>query len=521
MSLLTTTTAGIALQRPPMPTEADQARATHQRTRLELLTEEHHDVASDWRVEHIGDERAAVQGPLDLSVNPIANICRQLSTPGHYGARPTITHADAAGLDLVERMDDAGYWTRMQEVEYLALGLGDVFVAHGWDTRSKALSYRIVFPHNVMIFTSSSAPDVPIALWELGTRVDPLTGRAFYAWDQYDISDPANPTYRIVRASTSEADGDPDVTAQYLPADFPEPYPWRLEDGAPILRHVRYRDADTGRAWNTYNKRGAHHGTLNSIVLASYMMHCARDASGRTVIMVGVEPLMGSGQGIGSRDRVATAPLLPGTIAYHQATDGAQPMVVEVGPGAHLAEVAAVSSEYEIRQAIRWGLNPADITRQHANPTSGAALAISNKAKREFADRTTPIFRRVDRQALALSAVVSRVFGGISSPESGYAISYSQIPMTPDELAAERDDDDWQLGHSLKSPIDLYIERHPGATRESALAAIAQAIADKQAIDDEVARITGPPPPPPPPAAEPEDDDSADAAPDTDDPIEE
>lgn len=480
--------------RPSMPTGEDDLRAVHQQTRYQLLTEEHHDVAHDWRIEHIGDERAAVQGPLDLSVNPIANICRQLSTPGHYGSRPAISHPDAAGLDLVERMDEGGYWTRMQEVEYLALGLGDVFVAHGWDP-VQGLTYRIVPPHNIVIFVRSSAPDVPIALWELGVREDPLTKAPFWSWDQYDISDPSAPTYRIVRAGAAP-DMDPDVTAQHLPPDFPGPYPWKLEDGTPILRHVRYRDADTGRTWNAYQKRGAHHGTLNAIVLASYMMHCARDASGRTVIMVGVEPIIGDAVNVGTKDRIKTAPLMPGTIAYHHAVEGSQPLVVEVGPGANLAEVAGVAAEYEIRQAIRWGLNPADITRQHANPTSGAALAISNKAKREFADRTTPVFRRADRQALRLSAVISRVFGGIAAPESGYSISYAQIPETPEEQRERRDDDDWQVGKNLKSRIDLYIARNPGATRDAARQAIARAIADEREIEAEVARLLQPPPPP-------------------------
>ena len=54
--------------RPMMPTAADQQRAIHQFTRLQILMEEWDQVLEDWREEHIGAERSQVWGLVDLSL---------------------------------------------------------------------------------------------------------------------------------------------------------------------------------------------------------------------------------------------------------------------------------------------------------------------------------------------------------------------------------------------------------------------------------------------------------------------
>ena len=79
-----------------------------------------HEIA-DWLAEHIDGDRLEVWGPPDTSVNPLADLGRQLTTPGLYGVRPKVLHSDAMAQALVGPdgfLDEAGLWTKLQQVQY-------------------------------------------------------------------------------------------------------------------------------------------------------------------------------------------------------------------------------------------------------------------------------------------------------------------------------------------------------------------------------------------------------------------
>jgi hypothetical protein len=482
-----------------------------QQIQFQILSEEHDGIVKDWFRAHVAEERLAKWGPPDTSRNPVSDVCRQLSTPGLYGKRPKLGHLDDKNQPLIGPdgiLDNAGWAPKLQRAQYFALGIGDYFIRPA--VVDGELSLRMVAPHNIFTVGNPDAPDRALQLWELRLRwwasldEDGKPGGSWiYAWDKYDISDPDAPTYTI-HALTGGMAGH-DVSDRFLHDGSGEAfqpvsgaaYPWRRKNGEPVIPYARYRSIDGGDPWNHLDKRGAFRGTLNSILYASYAGHCARDATGSMVIIGGLMPWGGDvidageaaptgGEGAGGDSGYSAVQITPGTILYHRVENGTQPFVKEVGPGARLMEVAQFARDYEIQIAMEWGLNPADVTREHANPTSGAALAISNKGKREFSEQVEPVFRRSDLQLVALCAIECRLAGMGDFDDAGYAIAYHRMERSEGERTADRADADWDLTHGHASEVEVYQRRHPGTTVEQALAALTTAAVQKALLQKSI-----------------------------------
>lgn len=511
------TTAGLLqATRPRMPTVFDDQRAIHQFTRMQILIEQWDDVIGEWLEDQIGAERAQVWGIPDTSANPLADLSRQLSTPGLYGKRPQAGHTTKPfASELVgERgiLAGAGFWTKQVFVQYLTLGLGDMFLAWGMSNDGR-LTERLVWPHNVYLRSSPDDESQASELWELRIRPLPTSGELIFTWDVYNTGalDAAGnrirePSFSVHRAKAGSAgSGSPgglgeDISRMFVQrpdggfgARIGDDYPWVSEDGQPVIPYSHYQDSDTGQLWNWWTKRGTHRGTLNTALYWTFAGHCAKDATGSYVIVAGLHPgahevILGPGHARGgTADRnpvsgivpVKTKLVTPGAIEYHEVQDNATPFVHEVGPGANLDSVANFADRYEMKLAVRWGLNPSDLSRTAANPSSAAALMVSNEGKRDFSEQVEPVFRRHDLESFRLAAIVLRAAGKKEFPETGYSITYVRIPKSPGELKSEREDLQWEEERGQRSSIDTYRKRHPGTTREDALAAIAQVAVDE------------------------------------------
>jgi hypothetical protein len=287
------------------------------------------------------------------------------------------------------------------------------------------------------------------------------------------------------------ADMTDELTGQYLP-DV-EGYPWMLGD-VPFIPVVTYHSTWTGKFWNPSTMRGVYWGTLNAITFATYTGHSAHAATGSTVIISGLQPVssgvdMTTDSGTGFK----TAVLPPGAIVYHDTVDQQQPMVTEVGPGSNLTMLSQFTQGYSAQMLTRSGLSAPDASRTSASPTSGAALYISNKDKREASKRIEPSFRRSDLELLGKVAAMLSIQTGEDLPLGGYSITYEHPPESPQEERDRRDDIDWKVARGMISMIDAYQELHPGVTREASLRALVQA--RKDAI--EIERLTGLPEAPP------------------------
>lgn len=455
---------------PTFPTDADQTRRVHQEARAQLLTEEHDQLVADYFERHIGRERMATWGPPDISLNTISDICTQLSTPGLYGqGPPEVKHADPNGQSFAQYLVDSGYWSRMQYAQYLTIGIGDLLLFLHVD-ESGSLSIRNVYPHNVFVKCDVNDPQRITDLWELRLRV--IDNTPVWCWDVFCIT--GTPTARIYTAVNGGLGRD--VTSQFISADLTgEAYPYRYADGRPFIPYAWYKDIETGATWNTWIKRGAARGALNGMLYNSYAGYCAKDATGSTTAIIGAKA-PSTQQDTGLEQGNSTLTLHPGTMIFLAKDDSydGQPVITTIGPAANLEVIARFAAQYNHQQAVRWGLNPSDLQRTGNDPMSGAALFISQSGKREFSQRCTPAFRRSDIDAIGKIAALYRLATGEAVPEKGYTVTYRQIARSPDELRAEREQQEFELAQGLISPVDVYLRNHPGASREDAINQLTQ-----------------------------------------------
>jgi hypothetical protein len=472
-------------QRPSMPTPEDEERSVHQRARLSLLDENWDDLASDWNEKRVGEERSTLQGLPDTSSNVLADMARQLSTPGLYGARPKLGHVEAIAQALVGPggyFDRARYWVVMQHIQYITTGLSDMFV--GLDVVGRELTVEPVYPHDIQIIWHPSKPGVMVGLWRLRIRKlpDPINTWV-WAWDQYDLGEREEidgemteirpPSFRVVGASGDR---------------------WRFEDSTPFVPFIRYADVDRGGGWNWTHRRGAMRGAMKAQEFWTYASSAAQDASGRCVIIAGLEPMGAEVQDAGTKDKVRAIRLKPGSLMYHRVSDpGTQPFLEEVGPGANVKELLDYAERFEGRQLRRWGIDTAGAEKGASDPTSGAAKFVSRQQKREVAARTRPLYEASDLEAVRIGAALLRIAGVGTFPEKGYSIEHAAIAMSDDELAALRDDIDWQEARGSISKVEAYKLRHPGSSDLDARAALVRAAVEnaalQRAIDDELAAL--------------------------------
>jgi hypothetical protein len=484
---------------PDMPTEDDAKRSRQLEDRWFVLNENWDDIAYDYLKEHIDEDRLAAWGIPDTSVNPLADISRQLTTPGLYSVkRPTVRVKSDSAKQVVDivgpngemgYLEKAGYFTKMRHVQYLAVGLGDAFIR--FDARpDEGITCRIVRTYNLYLVCDPDDPDRIIEIWERRKRIHPIKEEEAWFWDKYSIKDPEAPYFKVV-----EAKKDIDFSNYFLP-DYEE-YPYRDSNGKPFLPFVQYKSEDTNSVWNDWTKRGAYRGTLNSMLYWTYTGRCARDATGSMILLSGAKlPQSHIKQHQRSSNQFERSlTLTPGAIVELQPDDsGVQPSISEISSAVNLPELSSFSAGYEQRQAVRMGLNPSDIERQHANPTSGAALFISNKAKRDFSEQVASLFYKSDMKAIRMMISLLRLVGLTDALETDISsISYYQIPDSPQEEKEKREKIQWQVDNLYLSKIEAYKMLNPGINDEDAKNALIEIAVQNKILEEEIALFFEPP----------------------------
>ena len=489
--------------RPKFPTEADEARVQLVEGMYAVMMDDWDDIAQDWIDRHIGEERAQTWGPPDTSMNDMLDYSTQASTPGLYGQVPTILGPDE-GLPLLKIMSDAGVWTKQQHVQLMAVGMGDFLVRPQVDS-SGLLSERTVSPHRVYAVPHEDDPTRPVAIWELRLRQLGPSGPYLWTWDQYDIGTRGEESYRIVAATqvmADEANNIPDipvnadVTQMFAgDEDYPEggyvgdAYPFRYRNGFAYIPFIWYRSEDVAQMWAYSLRKGGYLGALMTMLTATYTGQAARDATGSAVIVGNLFPLGGNVDNVGALDQVLTVTVKPGAILYHETKDGQTPFVKEIGPGANLQSLLMYAQAVSTRNAGRFGLAPSEVTKRSANPSSAAALAIMDEKRREFGRKIEPLFRRSDLRLIRMYAAMFNAARGTDFPERGYSIIYHQPPKSAAEREAEREDQKHALELGQTSELQIYIDDHPGISREEAIRQLARVRADQAILDAEAARI--------------------------------
>lgn len=458
--------------RPPMPWS--QARATHLRARLSLLESDAEQTLEMWADERISAERRTVFGPIDTSANPLADVCAQLATPGLFGLPPSVT-APAGGEGLIAAdgpLMRARLWGTLSRTEFLARGMGD-WLIRPEVTADRRLVLRHVNPADVEAIPYDDDPTRIRILWELRLRwlSTPLApdGAWVWTWDQYDVS---AGTFRVVEATT----GAPGM-------EFPTTitgWPWVDAEGKRFLPFVHFRSVDDGRLWHWTDQRGLHRGTLNSALHWTWCGYAAMYATGSAVLLIGARMPKSAQGSPGQQARFAS--FTPGCVVEVEQAGEGQPQVAQIGPGTNLAGLRDWAASYDRRLLSRAGVKAGDFGADSANPWSAAALILTDGAKRREQERLLPVFAPSVEELLRQCAAMLRLAGIGTYPETGYAIGYHLLPASPEEQQAARDEETYQVDKDIISPVDVYLRRFPGVTREQAIEAMRRNRAEKAAL---------------------------------------
>ena len=461
--------------KPQAPTTATGERWRHSALRKRLILGAWSQDLEDSLAMHLPPDRREAWGPADLSSNPFEQITRQLSVL--YHEMPTVTHMEDPIDALVGRKGmatDAGLWPLMQRTQQMVLGMREAVMRI--DVRpqlensiiNSGLQYRLVTSDYVYIEAHPDQPDVPI--YYLEYRLREYEGSECWIADEMDIRDPYYPTFRMRKIDAGGSLGI-DVTEHYMDssADGAD-YPYRDSRGIPFLPITLYHAERTGNLWDPYNGSTSVWGSLSSAVLHTMWTHLVRDSCWAQKYVAGLS-VAGLNQmdqdQVSRRSAVSTDPSSILVFAQDPEAQG-QPLVGTFQVPVEPAKLLESISRYETRVALSAGLSPADISRQSGDPRSGYALAVSRSGQREAQKKYAPIMRMADEELLAKSAMLSNRFLGTSLPETGYRVQYHSIPLTPDEMKAQRDDIIGKMDAGLMSPVQAIMEMYDDMDRMEA-----------------------------------------------------
>lgn len=453
---------------PPAPKDPSELdRVNHTRKRRRLLYSQHEQDVIALLSQEIGDVRRKAWGRPDLTVNLFIVIWDGLSKL--YAEEPDITPPEG-GEEFLEIVAESGIWPLMQRVQRDTLALREMVVR--LDVVDGVLVPRPVFPDLVEVEVSARTPTEPIRVTE--------TAEHNGEWVRIiaSIEDPAAPFFMVEDLAGR------DVTEKVLsaPAMAGDAYPYRLDDGTPILPYVIYHAQESGHVWDPYTLSEIVEGSLLIAVLLTLYRHVVKNGAWAQRYAFGVDV---AGAGVDDADGDARAEVVadPATVLMGRFdTEGGQPMIGQWSSPADPEAILRSVLMYQGRIYELAGLQAPGVQKQGADIRSGYSLAVERESASEQQRVFEPMFRRGDMQMLRLAAVLLNRSTGSSHPESGYRIQYRGLPPSPIEERALLEELDKKMQMGLMGPVEAYQRANPGKTQ-------AEAIADLAAIAEEKRRF--------------------------------
>lgn len=462
---------------------AEQPRVREASLRYALLMEVPevmHDLVERWIFSKVGD-RSDDWGPPSTSANAVASICRAMSTPGHYGRTPGLSGRDAEAAKKL--MGHA--WPKKQHVQYLAYGMGCCALGVDVSRDLGRLVFDIVPSHEWWVTPHPEDPLEAVAWYHLRVRTVIVDGKPtqVYAWDTWDISNPDEPVFKICRAQQNGVLGE-DITLAVTgqPALEGDQYPARFDGGRPFVPYSVHRARDTDEFYNWYLGKGAFEGALDDLLIGAYCLKAAADATGKSHIITNIKVPGAKSTTLSDGSVVQGFRLSPGEVVIGEHDPTRQPFAFSFGSGEMLKELAEFRSFHRNSLAVDMGVTPSDAARVGANPMSGEAIRLTNETKRMEQHRLEPLCRASDLDLIRKSFAVAHAERMTTIAEPEVSITYHEIRRSPAEERQHLEALQWDLEHGVMSPVDIYIARHPGTSRDQALQELARIEQDRAAI---------------------------------------
>ena len=444
----------------------------------------------------LGATRAAVWSFVDTSHNVLLTIADTLSQS--YVRRPVVSHPDGAEAFLATDgiLAQSGWAELMTRCERDLLALREVLINISIAPDGR-LVLRPISPDCVIATPDPNMPDRAVEVAELRLRHLP-DGSQVWAYDMYSIANPDMPVYKIIGAGGEHKGKDLTEQLAGTEALVGDAYPWRNEDGDPVIPIAWYHASTTGTLWDAYAWSDLVSGGLTLAVWQSYLSHVMRTSSWPQRVSVGLVPGLSTSHDGSVRDIVTD----PSSLLVMDVIDGfeGQPFLHQYNAGADPVAIQSVLDKYARGLVSAAGVPASDISRASGDPRSGYALSISRSGLREAQKRIEPQLKgdghTGDTGLMALCAMLlnrhSESMGQpLNLPESGYVIEYQGVPQTVAEVEAQRKGVLELMASGLLSRVDAYIELNPGTTPDEAKAELAAIDGDQAEPEAQVVVVDG------------------------------
>lgn len=453
--------------------------------RRQILSGDWKDLLKTAAQQRLGRKRLAGIGELEVAQNALEYLCRELAVLYEYEAGVNNNQpGDIATLRTELRL--MNLWGILGEVQYYTLGLRNMLVRVDVEGEGEAAraAVRVVFPDHVHVDTEATRPSQPVAVREWRLRT--IDGRTGWYLDDLSVADPANPFYRVWFYSGEGVRVD--KTKEVLGAEYVgDAYPYRDSNGRPILPYVAYHARLPAQEfWRSFELKEVVEGTLSLAVMDGLVVHVFLDASWpqRWIANARVVGAEKANSDQGERDEVVTDPSSLLQLEGDTGDDDRPPAPVQVGQFAPGGDPEKLNRTLEARKAAlvtAFGVPPGDLLRTAGEGgVSGVALALSNEGKRAAQRRSANVHRDSDQRLIrTIACLLNRFRGTQAYAEWGYTISYTELPLSPQERLARQAEIDFQTSRGLMSRLQAYMLLHPGVSEEDAQSALDRIDLDK------------------------------------------
>lgn len=446
-----------------MPKDIHDARRwNHNRLRRRLLEGDWEDDLRNYIANFIDPRRQESWGVPSQAVNIFKSVVQQISVL--YDQTPVVRNPHFN--DISENyFKGLNIFSKHQKHEQNVKALRESLIRIEYMPKNKlsegGINLRLVTPDYVVIGCMPEAPGVPCSIMEARNRRDPISKKEHWYWDIWDISDPNNPYFKII---TNE-DKPVDVTKIFAP-DMVE-YPYKDSNGNPFLPWVLYHARNTGCCWDTHEWSELVYATLDIGLLHTFWKHIVREASwqqkyGLDVDLSGMDKV-GQIEDT-SRDRIAVDPASILLFSSQNEKNGSLGSFSISGDPEKI-----INAIQQYQRIISETIGLGDIDSQKTSPQSGIALMIRRDSIRDLQKKFTPEFRKADTELLEKVAKINNLFEETQLPTTGYQIEYISLPLSHDERTANLDRITRLVELGVASKVDIYLEMHPGVTRQEAI----------------------------------------------------
>lgn len=435
-------------------TENDRKRWKEQSLRLRMLSGEFEgDVRDDIRKLFAAEIAADLELAPDLSRNTFLLVHQQLSTS--YNESPLVTVEDDKDADLSQTVT-ARLWPIQRENELKIRALNESVLRLDWSNEESEVRYRIVDPDAIVLIADRDYPDRAVGVEWLRHRAN-TAGKSFWTWEVWDISDEANPVFRIDVVDTRGQRRD--ATAEFAP-DLVGVFPYLDKDSKPILPFQLYHSKVGAKLWDWRAGTELVAGTLRLCSLWSNWQDGFVNAAHPQRYALDADSQAGVTRNIGGVS-VDVIPTDRKSILKFSSSGAGGAQLSQFNPAMEPRSAAEALEVYERGLAIYAGLNPSDL--QVTGAQSGYAIVVSRDGQRRKAKELQASLSIADASLLATAAKLANAYGGASLPEqaSAYTVHYRSDSESSEERRSKVETVDKELALGLISKVDAVRRLNP------------------------------------------------------------